>query len=102
MTVDTPSEKVTMIAPARKRLSPWLASVYVAPPHRRQGIGSALIQRIAQEAAALRFERMYLFTPDQERLYTRLGWTVIDRTTYRGYVQVVMAIHLPTSPTTIS
>ena len=78
----------------RLDLSPWLASVYVAPPHRRQGIGSALVQRIVQEAAALRFERMYLFTPDKEQLYTRLGWSVIDRATYRGYAQVVMARHL--------
>jgi GNAT superfamily N-acetyltransferase len=78
----------------RLDLSPWLASVYVAPPHRRQGIGSALVQRIIQEAAALRLERMYLFTPDKEQFYTRLGWSVIDQTTYRGYAQVVMTIHL--------
>jgi len=77
----------------RPDLSPWLASVYVAPPNRRQGIGSALVRRIVQETAALGFERMYLFTPDKEQLYTRLGWTVIDRTTYRGYAQVVMTTH---------
>ena len=57
----------------RPELSPWLASVYVAAEHRRQGIGSALVRRVAQEAAALGVETLYLFTPDQEHFYARLG-----------------------------
>jgi N-acetylglutamate synthase-like GNAT family acetyltransferase len=79
-------------------LSPWLASVYVAPEYRRRGIGSALVQRIVAEAASLELDRLYLFTPDKERFYARLGWTVLERTVYRGYAQVVMVLHIAERP----
>jgi N-acetylglutamate synthase-like GNAT family acetyltransferase len=78
----------------RPELSPWLASVYVAVEHRRQGIGSALVHRVVEEAAALSVERLYLFTPDQERFYAGLGWITVERVTYRGYPQVVMTLRL--------
>jgi GNAT superfamily N-acetyltransferase len=78
----------------RIHLSPWLASVYVAPEYRGHGVGSALVRRIAQEAADQGFHDLYLFTPDKEPFYARLGWTAIERTNYRGYDQVVMTLSL--------
>ena len=77
----------------RPDLSPWLASVYVAEEHRRQGIGSALVRRAVQEAAELGVERLYLFTPDQEQLYKRLGWFVVERCLFGGSLQTVMACY---------
>lgn len=79
-------------------LSPWLASVYVAPEHRKRGIGRTLVQRIVAEAASLGLDSLYLFTPDKERFYTHLGWTVLERTMYRGYAQVVMVRHIAERP----
>ena len=35
----------------RLELTPWLAGVFVAPEHRRQGIGAQLVRRIMAEAA---------------------------------------------------
>ena len=78
----------------RPELSPWLASVYVAAEHRRQGIGSALVRRVTGEAIALGVETLHLFTPDQAHFYARLGWTVLERCIYRGYPQVVMTVSL--------
>lgn len=78
----------------RPDLSPWLASVYVAQEHRRQGIGSALVRHATEKAAALGVETLYLFTPDKERFYERLGWSVIERCEFGGSLQAVMAIHL--------
>ena len=78
----------------RPELSPWLASVYVAAEQRRQGIGSSLVRRVTEEATALGIERLHLFTPDQEHFYARLGWSVVERCSYRGYPQVVMALSL--------
>jgi GNAT superfamily N-acetyltransferase len=78
----------------RMDLSPWLASVYVAPEHRRQGVGTALVQRVAQEAASLQVVEIYLFTPDKEQFYARRGWSVVERTLYRGYRVVVMSLRL--------
>jgi GNAT superfamily N-acetyltransferase len=76
----------------RMDLSPWLASVYVAPEHRGRGVGTALVRRVVEEAKALEVETLYLFTPDKEGFYAHLGWSVLDRTSYRGYQVAVMAL----------
>lgn len=74
-------------------LSPWLASVFVAPEQRGQGIGTALVRRVIQEAEALGVAQLYLFTtPDKHGFYARLGWSLIERTRYRGYQQIVMVL----------
>ena len=78
----------------RMDLWPWLASVYVAPAHRRHGVGTALVRRAVEEARALEVGRLYLFTPDKEGFYARLGWSVLERIAYRGYQVVVMALDL--------
>jgi predicted N-acetyltransferase YhbS len=78
----------------QETLSPWLANVYVVPAARRQGIGAALVRRAAQEAFALGYHDLYLYTEDQAHFYTGLGWETIDRRTYRGYLMTVMALHL--------
>lgn len=64
--------------------TPWLASVYVTPAARGRGIASALVGAVEVMAARLGIERLYLFTPDQQRLYARLGWRKLERTAYRG------------------
>ena len=35
---------------SRPSLTPWLARVYVAPEHRRQGVGTALVRRAVAHA----------------------------------------------------
>ena len=78
----------------RPHLSSWLASVYVAPKHRRQGVGSALVRRIADEARALGIGRLHLYTPDKQRFYTNLGWRTLEHTRYRDHLVTVMALDL--------
>ena len=75
----------------RMQWTPWLAGVYVAPYYRRRGIGSALVERVMACATTHGVKRLYLYTPSAELMYLRLGWTVIERTTYRGANVVVMA-----------
>ena len=75
-------------------LTPWLASVFVAPAFRGQGIGATLVRRIMDEARALGVKRFYLYTPSAEDFYARLGWKVLERTTYGGKPAVVMACDL--------
>lgn len=75
----------------RPDLTPWLAGVYVTPPYRRRGLGSALVERIVSEAASLRVPTLFLYTSGAESLYARLGWTVLDRCKYRGIDVTVMA-----------
>ena len=78
----------------RPQLSPWLASVFVAPERRREGIGSALVQRIVKEAKKIGVERIYLYTPDAAEFYARQGWAVLERTPYKGKDVTVMAYDL--------
>ena len=74
----------------RKDLSPWLASVYVPPDSRNQGIGSLLVEAVMQEALAMGLDKLYLFTPDKVRFYLRQGWKVLEHSYYRGVDVVIM------------
>jgi predicted N-acetyltransferase YhbS len=73
-------------------LSPWLSSVYVAPDHRNKGIGSALVRHVVQEAAGMGMDKVYLFTPNSEALYARLGWKALEHTEYQGHRLTIMCI----------
>jgi len=78
----------------RMQLTPWLASVYVSPGFRRRGIATGLCERVVEEARALGFEKLYLFTPDQEAFYARRGWKTLERVEYRRCMVVIMSIDL--------
>lgn len=73
-------------------LTPWLSSVYVDTRHRKQGIGSQLVKRIVQEAANINAKILYLFTPDRQNFYARMGWQLLYREKYRGQQVVLMRI----------
>ena len=72
-------------------VSPWLASLYVDPPFRRQGVATALIRAIETQAQRIATERLYLYTVDAERLYKSLGWMVEDRKPSHGVMVVLMS-----------
>lgn len=78
----------------RRQLSPWLASVFVVPERRREGIGGALVRRIIQEAKNLDIGRVYLYTPDAEEFYARQGWRFVENTPYKGNDVTVMSYEL--------
>ena len=79
----------------RMDLTPWLASVYVAAEHRKKGVGSTLVRHIVEEATKLAHRTLYLFTPDQEKLYASLGWSLIEETEFQGDHVTIMKIDLP-------
>jgi GNAT superfamily N-acetyltransferase len=55
-------------------VGPWLAALLVAPEHRRNGIGSALVTAIEAEAWNRGYEALYCATGSARRLLTRRGW----------------------------
>ncbi|SNY96947.1 GNAT family N-acetyltransferase [Halomonas sp. hl-4] len=94
---ETPVGTASLIADdmsIRREFTPWLASVFVVPEWRGQGIASALVRRVEAEAAAHGFERFYLYTPDQQALYRRLGWQDEEDVEYRKEHVTVMARQL--------
>ena len=78
----------------RMDLSPWLSSIYVLPENRGQGIGTALVQRVIEEARELNVETLYLFTSDRKGFFASLGWSVVEHTEYREQKVVIMATHI--------
>jgi GNAT superfamily N-acetyltransferase len=81
----------------RMELTPWLAGVFVAPEHRRRGIGAALVRRIVAEAGRLRVPVLYLYTVHSEKLYASLGWSLQEHSTYREQNVAIMTCS-PTTP----
>ncbi|WP_372383001.1 GNAT family N-acetyltransferase [Xanthomonas sp. NCPPB 1068] len=58
-----------------RQWSPWLASLYVRPQARGQGIGEALVAHCVQAAARLGVPLLYLYCqPALVPFYQRLGW----------------------------
>lgn len=77
----------------RPELTPWLASVYVLPTHRRGGVGGRLCRQAVAEARRLGVETLYLFTTDRVAFYRALGWQPGERVTYRGEEVTLMHLH---------
>lgn len=74
----------------RPDLSPWLASVFVLPEWRGQGIASSLVRRVEAEARDSGIALFHLYTPDQQALYRRLGWQAVEERDYRGEAVTIM------------
>lgn len=68
----------------REDLTPWLGGVFVRPEHRRRGVASQLCRVVEDKAWSLEFETLYLFTTDQQSLYSRLGWELWQKALWRG------------------
>jgi predicted N-acetyltransferase YhbS len=65
--------------PSHDHLSPWLASLYVVPSHRRVGVGRALIKHLVAFAKSRGISTVYLWTPGSTEFYERLGWKLLER-----------------------
>ncbi len=79
----------------RRELTPWLASVYVLPEWRGRGIASRLVRRVEEEARAHGHGLFYLYTPDQQSLYRRLGWVDVEQREYHGETVTIMRRTFP-------
>lgn len=78
--------------PSRPDLNPWFASLYVHPEFRKKGLGSYLCQFATEKVREWGYEKLYLYTPDQEKLYQKLGYQTIERSSLKGDDIVVMGI----------
>jgi N-acetylglutamate synthase-like GNAT family acetyltransferase len=93
MTDGKPAGSISLLAEdmdTHPELTPWLASLYVAPEMRRRGIGAALVRRLVAEARPLGIPKFYLYTPSEEKFYAGLGWRTLEQTTYASKPATVM------------
>ena len=78
----------------RQELSPWLAGLYVKEKYRRKGLGSRLVLEIEKLSRELRTQKLYLYTPDQEKFYKRLNWENLEKAVYQGIEVTIMTKEL--------
>lgn len=71
-------------------LSPWLASVFVTPDYRQAGIGSRLVLHVMEQARLNHITKLYLYTPNNENFYKKLGWVTLKLEIYHGQQVTVM------------
>ena len=76
-------------------VSPWLAGLFVVPEHRRKGAGAELVRAIEDQARRRGFSRLYLYSTETVGFYERLGWSVLDRTNWKGLDTALMVRDLP-------
>ena len=67
-----------------KHLSPWIGSVYVHTARRKEGIGTKLMQQAEILCKQRGIETLYLFTPDKQAWYLKLGWERLEETAFNG------------------
>jgi len=81
----------------RMDLTPWLASLYVTPEARGEGVGEVLLESAEEKAAALGVEALYLWTStaDREQFYRDRGWVSQETAVFREQTVTIMKKDLP-------
>lgn len=72
----------------------WLGEVFIPTELRGRGVGSALIRACIAECERLQLPALYLYTPDQQLLYARLGWEELERSRVNGEDVSIMRLEL--------
>ena len=79
-------------APALRHLAgPWLASLWIAPDLRRQGLGAMLVRHVIGHAHDHAIPMLRLFTPRNELWYHKLGWQREHAAELLGQTVIVMS-----------
>jgi N-acetylglutamate synthase-like GNAT family acetyltransferase len=78
--------------PGWQHLNPWLASLYVIPEFRGNGVGAALVAGAERLISASGIKQIFLFTESRTTFFTQLGWQVYAETTAHGHPAVVMTM----------
>ncbi len=76
----------------KEELTPWLASLFVLPQFRGQGIGEKLVQMVIKKAHTFGYDTLYLFAFDSSlsSWYEKLGWKMIDTDSLNEHQVTVM------------
>lgn len=76
---------------SHKQWSPWLASVVVPEAHRNRGVGESLVKTAETKAKEIGISKLYLFTPNKEKWYEKLGWKTVEQTVFNQVPVVIMS-----------
>ena len=56
----------------------WMGEVFTHPQHRGQGVARRLIDHCVAHCRQQQIAELYLYTPDQQLLYQKLGWQPVE------------------------
>ena len=73
-------------------LTPWLSNIYVAPSHRKQGLGEWICHGLVAEAKLAGYPRLYLYTDTKTAWYEKMGWKKISEFVHRSRKQDLMCL----------
>ena len=76
--------------PGHNDLTPWLASLYVSPAFRGQGVGRRLADAVGELAKARGYPKLYLYTWEHGARYARWGFRTLRVGSVAGRNVVVM------------
>ena len=62
----------------------WLGEVFTCHHLRGKGIGTALVKACIARSRAAGIDTLWLYTPDQQGLYGRLGWQEVEQREVNG------------------
>lgn len=68
----------------------WLGEVFIPTALRGRGIGAALINDSVRRSIDIGIQALYLYTPDQQKLYERFGWREVEQAMVDGEAVSVM------------
>lgn len=74
-----------------EHVTPWLASMFVAPAARGRGVASALGDHLLAAATDAGHGEVYLFTSGQDDFWSARGWRVIAEVETAGNPAIVMS-----------
>ncbi len=77
--------------PGWSQCNPWLASFFVAPPHRQRGIGAALLRAALPRLGSSDCERVYLFTESRAEYFARHDFVYYGSGVAGGHEVTVMS-----------
>jgi GNAT superfamily N-acetyltransferase len=74
-----------------EHVTPWLASMFVAPAARGRGVAAALTDALLDGARTAGHEVVHLFTAGQEQFWADRGWSTVATVDAEGHPATVMA-----------
>ena len=72
----------------------WLGEVITKPSHRGQGIGTLLVKALINYTSEQNMTELWLYTPDMQPLYRKLGWEDKETRIVNGESVSVMVLNL--------
>lgn len=72
----------------------WMGEVFVLKDQRNRGIGKALVRAVISQAQSMQLPALYLYTPDQQKLYAQFGWKTVATQDIHGETVDIMVLPL--------